>query len=149
MKAGPERELLQRYLGRAQAGARGLGISGVSEIEVDESRARHAEQRKEEEAQAILAKIPRGSRLFLLDERGRASSSLDLARSVADARDLGEPAFCFAIGGPDGFAPALLDRHDTLAFGAVTFPHQLVRVLVAEQIYRVTTILAGHPYHRA
>ena len=149
MKAGPERELLQRYLSRAQAGARNLGFSAISEIEVEEGRARQADQRKDEEAAALLAKVPPGTRLLLLDERGRPLSSVELARTVERARDAGEPAFCLAIGGPDGFSPALLKAHDTLAFGAATFPHQLVRVLAAEQLYRITTILAGHPYHRA
>lgn len=149
VKAGPERELLARYLARAQAGARALGIPDVIEIEVDESRAKQAERRKIKECQAILGKIPQGSRVVLLHERGRASGSVALATAVANARDRGETAFCFVIGGPDGFAPTLLAQYDTLGFGAVTFPHQLVRVLVAEQIYRITTILAGHPYHRA
>ena len=149
MKAGPERELLARYLGRAQAGARPVGLTSVTEIEVEESRSRQAETRKEAEAAAILAKVPQGARVVLLHERGKASSSADLAGAVAGARDSGGPAFCFVVGGPDGLAPTLLARHETLAFGAVTFPHQLVRVLVAEQIYRITTILAGHPYHRA
>ena len=149
MKAGPERELLGRYLTRAQAGARGLGIPGVSELEIEESRARSTEQRKDEEAIALLAKMPEGAKILLLHEAGRALSSVELAGMVTRARDQGLPAFCFGIGGPDGFAPSLLARHDTLSFGAATFPHQLVRVLVAEQMYRVTTILAGHPYHRA
>ena len=114
-----------------------MGIPGVSEVEIEESRARSTEQRKDEEANALLAKMPEGAKVLLLHEGGRPSSSVELAGMVARTRDQGVPAFCFAIGGPDGFAPSLLARHDTLSFGAATFPHQLVRVLVAEQIYRI------------
>ncbi|MDX7949972.1 23S rRNA (pseudouridine(1915)-N(3))-methyltransferase RlmH [Lichenihabitans sp. Uapishka_5] len=149
MKAGPERDLLKRYVDRAQAGARGVGLAAVSDIEIEESRARTAPERKAAEAAVLATKIPAGAKVLLLDERGRAATSLELAKAVGTARDGGCPAFCFAVGGPDGFAPDFMAGHDLIAFGGVTFPHQIVRVLVAEQLYRITTILAGHPYHRA
>jgi 23S rRNA (pseudouridine1915-N3)-methyltransferase len=149
LKDGPERELLRRYLDRAKAGARAVGLTGLDHLEVDESRARQPDERKRQEAEALAARMAAGARTVLLHEGGRACTSAQWARLVSDARDRGDPALCFVIGGADGLAHDLLDRHNAVSFGAATMPHQLVRVLVAEQLYRVTTILAGHPYHRA
>ncbi|MCW6507020.1 23S rRNA (pseudouridine(1915)-N(3))-methyltransferase RlmH [Lichenifustis flavocetrariae] len=148
MKDGPERELLRRYMGRSQAAARAVGISGVLDVEIEESSARSAAQRKHEEAASLLSKVPAGARVIVLDEKGRSLSSTSLAETIGKARDDGLPACCFIIGGADGLSPELLSRSETLSFGSATFPHQLVRVLMAEQIYRIITILAGHPYHR-
>jgi 23S rRNA (pseudouridine1915-N3)-methyltransferase len=148
MKAGPERELLNRYMDRAQAAARGVGISSVLGIEIDEGRARLAEQRKREEATVVQTKLSAGVRAVLLDARGRTLSSPQIADEIRKARDSGASGFCFVVGGPDGFDPEFLNAHDTLSFGAATFPHQMIRVMMAEQLYRAITILAGHPYHR-
>ncbi len=72
-----------------------------------------------------------------------------LSRTVATWRDAGAPAAAFVIGGPDGLAPSIGEQADLrLAFGAATWPHQLVRVMLLEQLYRAITILSGHPYHR-
>ena len=150
LKAGPERELVARYHDRAAAAARGVGIAGLDMRELDESRARRPEDRKIEEARAIRALIPTGARLVLLDERGKALGSETFAADVGKARDSGAPAYVLVIGGPDGLDAALrLEADLVLAFGAMTWPHQLVRVMAAEQLYRAVTILAGHPYHRA
>lgn len=148
MKAGPERELADRYLGRfAKAGpAVGLEFSGVAEIA--ESRARSTDERRREEA-ASLEAHRRDAALFLLDERGKNPTSEELARRVADLRDGGRRQLVFAIGGPDGHDTASRDAADlVISFGAQTWPHQLVRVMLAEQLYRMATILSGHPYHR-
>jgi 23S rRNA (pseudouridine1915-N3)-methyltransferase len=103
----------------------------------------------EAEARALLARLPRASPLVALDPRGRDLSSEDLAKKLAAWRDGGEPLVGFAIGGANGLAPALLERATLrLAFGRATWPHLLVRVMLAEQLYRASTILAGHPYHR-
>jgi 23S rRNA (pseudouridine1915-N3)-methyltransferase len=150
LKAGPERELATRYLERSVAAARGIGLTGVEARELDESRARRPEDRKVEEARALRAILPAGARLVLLDERGKSLSSEAFAADVGKARDAGAPAYVLAVGGPDGFDPALRSEAAlVLAFGAMTWPHQLVRIMAAEQIYRAITILAGHPYHRA
>lgn len=149
MKAGPERELLDRYLDRAGKQGRPLGVTRVEVREIPESRGVRAEDRKAEEADALLAGLPEGARVIVLDETGRTMTSQafadDLAATLAVGRDL-----AVLIGGADGHGPAALARADLrLAFGAMTWPHQIVRILAAEQIYRATTILAGHPYHRA
>jgi 23S rRNA (pseudouridine1915-N3)-methyltransferase len=149
MKAGPERDLLDRYLDRAGKQGRGLGITRVEVREIAESRAPRAEDRKAEEAAALLAPLAPTTRVVALDETGRALTSQafadDLAATLAAGRD-----FAILIGGADGHGAAVTARADlVLAFGAMTWPHQIVRILAAEQIYRATTILAGHPYHRA
>jgi 23S rRNA (pseudouridine1915-N3)-methyltransferase len=149
LKSGPERDLCTRYIERAQALARGVGLTGVEAREIDESRARRPEDRKAEEARAILALLPDDARLVVLDERGRSLSSADFAADIGRLRDDGAAAYALVIGGPDGISEELRSKaHKVLAFGAMTWPHQMVRFMAAEQIYRATTILAGHPYHR-
>lgn len=155
LKAGPERTLVERYLGRAGALARGLGLSGPDVIEISEARARREADRRAEEGAAILAKAGELAKagdvaVVALDERGRALDSPGFATRLGGWRDAGRPAAAFVIGGPDGLAEEVRARADlVLSFGALTVPHQIVRVLVAEQIYRASTLLAGHPYHRA
>ena len=149
MKAGPERELADRYFSRfAKAGpAIGLEFSGVAEIA--ESRAANAEQRRREEAAGLEAHRADAA-LFLLDERGKNSGSEELASQFASLRDGGRKRLVLAIGGPDGHDPASRAAADmVISFGAQTWPHQLVRVMLAEQLYRAATILSGHPYHRS
>jgi 23S rRNA (pseudouridine1915-N3)-methyltransferase len=150
MKTGPERELAERYFDRfgKAAGAVGLVFSGV--IETPEGRASDAVSRKAEEAGKVLAHADMGTVLALLDERGKSLSSEDFAAWIARYRDDGRKSVLFSIGGPDGHDGQLRAKADlVLSFGAATWPHQLVRVMLAEQLYRVATILAGHPYHRA
>ncbi len=150
LKAGPERELAARYIERARTAARGVGLTGVETREIEESRARRTEERRVAEALAIRARIPPGVRLVLLDERGKSIASEAFAADIGKARDAGAPAYALVIGGPDGLDETLgLEAGLVLAFGAMTWPHQLVRIMAAEQIYRAVTILAGHPYHRA
>lgn len=150
LKAGPERELVGRYGERCQAFGKKLGFAGLELREIDESRARRPEDRKAEEAAALAAFLPPGAKKICLDERGRALTSEAFAQKIGGWRDDGASACALIIGGPDGLDPAWRDQADlTLAFGAMTWPHQIVRALAAEQIYRALTILAGHPYHRA
>lgn len=150
LKAGAERELVGRYLDRAKASGRALGLAGFDVAELSESAARRAEDRMSEEGTAILNALAPGARIVALDPRGKPLSSEDFSSRVATVRDAGAPAMAFIIGGADGLSPAVRDKADLLlAFGAATFPHQLVRVMLAEQLYRATTILSGHPYHRA
>ncbi len=149
LKAGPERELLARYLERANATGKPLALSPFEVVEVPESPAQTAAKRKADEAKALHALVPEKARLIALDERGKSIASEDFAAKLARFRDDGAGCTVFLIGGADGLEETLRRRADlTLAFGAATFPHQLVRILLAEQVYRATTILSGHPYHR-
>ena len=149
LKDGPERLLADRYLERARQTGRTLGLSGFDNLELAESRAARADDRKSEEASAIAGKLGE-DRFIAFHEEGETIDSEAFAALIGRWRDEGRRAIFCAIGGADGFAPSLLKRADKrVAFGAMTLPHQLVRVLVAEQLYRATTILAGHPYHRA
>jgi len=148
LKRGPERDLAERYRERAAAAGRGLGLRGPDIAEIEESRARRAPDRRAEEASGLARFLPENAAIVVLDERGQSGSSVELARAIGQWRDQGRDAV-FVIGGADGIAPSLVERADLrLAFGSVTWPHQLVRVMLLEQIYRAATILAGHPYHR-
>lgn len=150
LKAGPERDLAARYRERAVPIARGLGFPSCDLAEIPESRARRAPDRCAEEGAALLSHCGSGSAVIAYDERGRSDlPSLALAERIAGWRDATRPALVIAIGGADGLDPSVRARADlTLAFGAATLPHGLVRVLVLEQVYRTLTILSGHPYHR-
>ncbi len=149
LKDGPERDLCLRYQERSLAMARALGFSGPDMAELPESRARRADDRKHEEALALATKMSTGG-LIVLDERAKAITSEAFAACLSAARDRGQSAMHFVIGGADGLEPELMARAERgISFGSMTLPHQLVRVLVLEQIYRAMTICAGHPYHRA
>lgn len=149
LKAGPERQLCDRYLERFQTLARAIGVSDLRLTELAESGQRRPEDRMADEGRAILANLADEARLIALDERGKAIGSVDFARSIKELAEQGAPVLSFVIGGPDGLDPAVRTRAGRLlCFGALTLPHQLVRVLLAEQLYRAGTILTGHPYHR-
>jgi 23S rRNA (pseudouridine1915-N3)-methyltransferase len=148
LKAGAERDLAARYIDRANAGGRRLGLT-VTVRELPEGRAANPATRKDDEADALVGGLATGALLIALDERGRALDSPAFAARLADWRDTGTADLVLAIGGADGHGKAVLDRAALrLSFGAMTWPHQLVRVMVAEQLYRAVTILSGHPYHR-
>jgi 23S rRNA (pseudouridine1915-N3)-methyltransferase len=149
LKDGPERELVERYEERAKAVGRSLGFSPLNLLELPESRARRDADRRAEEGTAILDKAA-SAVLVAFDERGKALTSEAFAQKLAAWRDQGRAAANFVIGGPDGLDERVRAAADVVvSFGALTLPHQLVRVLVVEQLYRALTILAGHPYHRA
>jgi 23S rRNA (pseudouridine1915-N3)-methyltransferase len=150
LKQGPERELAERYATRFDDAGRKLGFRGLDVREIAESRARDAAARMTEEAAAISAAIPDNSVLVALDERGENIDSAAFARRLGQWRDQAVAQAIFAIGGADGLSPELRGKAKlTVAFGAATWPHQMVRVMLLEQLYRAATILAGHPYHRA
>jgi 23S rRNA (pseudouridine1915-N3)-methyltransferase len=149
LKAGPDRELAERYRDRAIKVGRALGVGAVDVIEVRESRAREAERRVTEEAIALANAIPEDAIKVVLDGRGKNASSDSFAGRIRGWRDGGHETVCFIIGGADGLADGLRDNADMIfAFGSATWPHQLVRIMLMEQIYRAMTILSGHPYHR-
>jgi 23S rRNA (pseudouridine1915-N3)-methyltransferase len=149
MKTGPERELAARYFDRFAKAAPPLGLEFGGVMEVQESRARDAEQRKREEAAKLSESQGAGSALILLDERGKSLSSRDFAGLITKHRDSGTRSITFAIGGADGHAEESRQKAQmVISFGALTFPHQIMRILAAEQLYRAATIISGHPYHR-
>ena len=149
LKSGPEHDLVARYIKRLQKSGKPIGITSLNHIEIPESRAATTEQRKEEEAETLLSKLNPKTHIFAFDERGKNDSSPDFARQLETVLDSGMGDIAFVIGGPDGLAPTMRDKaKQIVSFGKLTMPHQLVRVLVLEQIYRATTILTNHPYHR-
>ncbi|UXN74592.1 23S rRNA (pseudouridine(1915)-N(3))-methyltransferase RlmH [Devosia sp. A8/3-2] len=148
MKAGPEREMVARYLDRAIGGGKPLALTGFDVIELTESCAGSSASRKADEAKALRGALPDGI-VVALDERGKAIGSEAFANQIGRWRDDGRPAASFIIGGADGLDPAFVAAADlVLSFSPLTWPHQLVRIMLAEQLYRTTTILSGHPYHR-
>ena len=150
MKAGPEKELADRYFQRLAKSGPAVGLEFAGVIEVPESRAQTASERRREEGRALQAQRQAGGALALLDERGRSFSSEDFAGRIGLLRDEGRKALLVAIGGADGHDRSLRDQADlVVSLGAMTWPHQLVRIMLGEQLYRAATILAGHPYHRS
>ena len=149
LKEGPERELAARYAERAAAGGRRIGWQGVGVVEVADCRSRRPQDRRREEAVALAAAIPEIAAIVALDAGGEVLSSPQLAARLGRWRDAGTPAVAFLIGGADGLADGLQRRAELrLAFGTATWPHQLARIMLLEQLYRAMTILSGHPYHR-
>jgi 23S rRNA (pseudouridine1915-N3)-methyltransferase len=150
LKQGPERALAERYRERFDDIGRRLGFRGLEIHEIPESRAGDAASRIAEEAAAISAVTPAKSVLVALDERGDNIDSTAFARHLGRWRDQSVANTIFVIGGADGLSPELRRKAKlTLAFGSATWPHQMARIMLLEQIYRAATILAGHPYHRA
>ena len=150
LKQGAERELSAAYRKRAEAVGRSLGLRQIEIVEIRESRARDAERRRTEESIAIANILPDGAVIIVFDEAGENIDSRGLAALLQKSRQENRSAVCFVIGGADGITQSLRGRAwRVLAFGAATWPHQLVRIMLLEQLYRAGTILAGHPYHRA
>ena len=140
-KRGPERDLYEFYAGRTGW--------PLSLIEVEERRPLSGDERKSREADLITAKIPNGAILVALDERGEDLTSRKFAKLLGDWQDAGTSDIAFVIGGADGLAEELRGKaRQMIRFGRATWPHMLVRPMLAEQIYRARQILDGHPYHR-
>lgn len=149
LKQGPERELFAHYKARAEAQGRGRGFAPLDVIEIAESKAATAPLRMQAEANMLLSKIPDDYRLIALNENGDTLSSEGFAAMLAKLRDHGAGGAAFLIGGADGLAWDVSSRADRrLSLGPMTLTHGLARIVLAEQIYRAMTILAGHPYHR-
>ena len=148
-RTAPEQTLCELHWERAVALGGRLGFSKLDFLTVDTSRGGNAVARMEEEAKKLTSRIPAPAHRIALDEEGRSLSSEAFAKHLAALRDRGLRDLVFLIGGPDGLASALREGADErLAFGPQTWPHLLVRVMLAEQIYRAFAILSGHPYHR-
>lgn len=149
LKDDAERVLVDRYVGRL-AGARSIGIAPVVEKEIAEARHASPQERKAFEATRLL-KVAEGAEvLVVLDETGRQLSSGAFAQWMGKERDAGAAHMAFLLGGPDGHGEQVLEAAKLrLSLGPMTLPHGIARAVLAEQIYRATTILSGHPYHRA
>lgn len=144
LKDGPERLLADDYIGRTLPLARQLGFRGVDEAEVASGGGLEAEGAR------LLARLPEGAMCLRLDETGENITSTELARRLAAWRDDGQRDAVFLIGGAEGFSAEVRRVvPKSIAFGAQTWPHRLVRAMLAEQVYRAMTILAGTPYHKA
>lgn len=140
-RAGPARDLFEHYVGRINW--------PITLREVEERRPLPPDRLRAREAELLLAALPDGARIVALDERGKALSSPEFAERVRRWRDDGVSDLAFVIGGAEGLDDALRRRADlVLGLGRMTWPHLLVRALIAEQLYRAQQILAGHPYHR-
>jgi len=146
LRAGPERDLIDDYLLRFDRTGRALGLGPVDVREVEDRKGGGMAA----EGALLQKALPAGAAIIALDERGRIKTSPDFAADLAQFRDDGRSDLAFIIGGADGIDPALRARCDgALSFGKMVWPHLLVRVMLAEQLYRAVSILSGAPYHRA
>lgn len=142
----PERAIFEDYHMRFNRTGKPLALGPMIEVEVEDKKGGGMEA----EAELLSRAVPAGAMLVTLDERGRVLSSPEFAAELAKWRDGGRQDVAFVIGGADGIAPSLRARADfSISFGKMVWPHMLVRVMLAEQLYRAATILAGGPYHRA
>jgi len=149
LKSGAEQALFAKYHVRLQALGKTVGLAPISWHEVAESRAGGAAQRRAAEGEALLKAARAAEVLICLDAAGTSLTSKAFAVLIGSLRDEGARGAALLLGGADGLAGALCARaRITLSFGAITLPHQLARIVLAEQLYRAATILAGHPYHR-
>jgi 23S rRNA (pseudouridine1915-N3)-methyltransferase len=149
LKSGGERVLFEKYRNRCEDAGKRLGIAPILWQEIGESRAELAAKRRAEEGAALLKLVRTADFVIAFDESGRMLTSLAFARLIGRLRDDGRKTTALLIGGADGLDRDVVEAaHSTLSFGAITLPHQLARVVLAEQLYRAATILSGHPYHR-
>jgi len=150
LKDGPDRALLDVYRARFEALSKRVALAPVAWHEIGESRAAGVVQRKQEEGAGLLKLAREADALIALDAQGKSLTSEAFARHLATVRDGGAKAMAILIGGPDGLAADVREAaHLVLSLGAITLPHGLARIVLAEQLYRAATILVGHPYHRA
>jgi 23S rRNA (pseudouridine1915-N3)-methyltransferase len=144
-KAGPEKTLVETYAKRLTWPSEIVELEAKKGLAGAELMAAEAELIEK----ALDAKAGARRVIIALDERGQNLGSRDFAKRITALGNQGYSELTFIIGGADGLAPAIRERAGLLlSFGAMTWPHMLVRVLLMEQIYRAQTIIAGHPYHR-
>ncbi|MEL6572750.1 MAG: 23S rRNA (pseudouridine(1915)-N(3))-methyltransferase RlmH [Pseudomonadota bacterium] len=145
LRKGPERDLYDDYLTRFDRTGRGLALGPAKLVEVEDKKGGGMAA----EAALLERSLPNGALICTLDERGDVMTSPQFAKTLAGWRDQGRSDVAFVIGGADGIDPALRSKANTsLSFGKMVWPHMLVRVMLAEQLYRAASILSGGPYHR-
>ncbi len=145
LRAGPEKSLIDDYLTRFDRTGRGLGLGPARLVEVDDRKGGGMAA----EAALLRRAIPENAVICVLDERGIVEPSTSFAQRLGGWRDAGRGDLALVIGGADGIDPDLRGAADhALSFGAMVWPHMLVRVMLAEQLYRAASILSGGPYHR-
>ena len=146
LRSGPERDLIADYTQRFDRTGRALSLGPLTEHEVEDKK----NAGMAAEAELLVRAVPSGAVLVTLDERGKLLTSPDFATHLARWRDAGRQDVAFVIGGADGIDPSLRAKADfSISFGQMVWPHMLVRVMLAEQLYRAANILSGGPYHRA
>jgi 23S rRNA (pseudouridine1915-N3)-methyltransferase len=146
LRAGPERDLIDDYLTRFDRTGRALALGPAQVIEVEDKKGGGMNA----EASLLSKAIPSGALVCVMDERGKVMTSPAFAQQIGGWRDQGRQDVAFVIGGADGLDAAMRGQADAaLSFGKMVWPHMLVRVMLAEQLYRAASILAGSPYHRA
>jgi len=144
LSRGPEAELVKDYVARANATGRALGFGAVEVVEIESRK-----PGKAAEGEALLAALTSFDHICACDEHGPPAASRAFAERLAALRDRGDRRAAFVIGGADGLAPAVLAQaNELMSFGPQTWPHALARAMLAEQLYRGISILAGSPYHR-
>jgi 23S rRNA (pseudouridine1915-N3)-methyltransferase len=150
LKDAEERAIVERYAKRLNGSGPSIGLGPVAIREFAESRLAETNERKSDEAARLLKEAAECDFVVALDPGGKSLTSEAFARLLAEKRDAAVKGCAFMIGGPDGHGDAALKAaHLRLSLGALTLPHGLARVVLIEQLYRATTILSGHPYHRA
>ena len=149
LKSGPEKMLAHDYASRIEAMGRKAGINSLKISDFSESQGQTLQQRMTEEAGILWSALPPSSHVIALDERGSSQSSEAFAARIAKLAEQGTTDLAFLIGGADGHDPMTRKKaNELMSFGAMTWPHRLVRIMLLEQIYRSVTILVNHPYHR-
>jgi 23S rRNA (pseudouridine1915-N3)-methyltransferase len=145
LRAGPEKSLIDDYLTRFDRTGRALGLGPARVVEVEDRKGGGMAA----EAALLERAVPKGAVMCVLDERGKVESSPAFAARLGGWRDTGRSDLALVIGGADGIDPGFRAKADhALSFGKMVWPHMLVRVMVAEQVYRAASILSGGPYHR-
>ena len=150
LKSGPERQLADDYANRIVAMGKKAGITALKINDWPESQKPVVNQRQMDEAVQLWGAVPPGAYVIALDERGKALGSEHFAQKLRQLMERGQNDMVFLLGGPDGHSPTTRSKaQELLAFGPMTWPHRLARLMLLEQIYRSVTIMLNHPYHRA
>ncbi len=148
-KRGPLEGLFNHYTDLIRSAGLSVGVTSFTLIQIDDRKSPPGAKGRDWQAHKLVQAAPKTATLIALDEKGRAMSSRSFAENIADKRDQGVQDLMFLIGGPDGHGRAVRDgAAETISLGPATWPHLLIRVMMAEQIYRAVSILSGHPYHR-
>lgn len=141
--------LFEQYYNRIHNIAKNIGITNVAVKEISESKENDASLRCIEEGKKLLALVNDGTRLIICDELGANLSSKEFSTQLQKEINIARHNIIFAIGGADGLSKEVKEAaHSSISFGKLTWPHQLARIMLAEQIYRAITIALNHPYHR-